>query len=57
MHVIDWIIVALLTFGMLLNVAQVGKPRKPLEPTMAAVIVAINAALILSVLWSHGALS
>lgn len=57
MHIVDWIIVALFSLGLLLNVAQVGKPRKPLEPGTAAVIVAVNVALIIGVLWSHGALA
>lgn len=57
MHIVDWIIVALFTWGALLNVTQVGRPRKPLDPFTAAVIVAVNLGLIVAILWSHGVVS
>lgn len=42
-----YLFVALLSLSTLMVVGSIGKPRGPLEPTAAAVIVLINALLIL----------
>jgi hypothetical protein len=46
MNWFDWMLVALFAYSALLVVAQVGKPKKPTEPVTAAIVVAIDAALI-----------
>lgn len=52
----DYFLLAWWGFSILLTVATVGKPRKPLEPLAAAIAVAIIAALIVGLLVSRGAL-
>ena len=56
MRAFDWILVAWWLFGTVLVVASVGKPRKPTEPSTAAIVVLINIALIAGLLISRGAL-
>lgn len=44
-----WIVIGVISLGVLLTVGSVGKPRKPLEPGAAAVSVVLSAALIVTI--------
>jgi hypothetical protein len=46
----DWILVAWLTLGVVLTIALIGKPRKPITPGVAVATLVINSALVLGVL-------
>jgi len=49
MTVFDWLICLLMGAGALLNVRDVGKPRDPITPGLAALVVLINFAIILGI--------
>lgn len=53
----DYILVALWLFSVLATVTSVGKPRKPIDGTTAAVIVAINILFIAGLLFSRGVIA
>ena len=49
-----WIIIGWIALGALMTIANIGKPRKPLEPGQVAVMSLINAAFITAVIiWGH----
>ena len=49
-QVVKWVMVAMMAFGALTSITMVGKPRKPLDGTTAAVIVVAQAAYITAIL-------
>jgi hypothetical protein len=53
MSLVMWIVVAILALGALVSVATVGKPRKPMTGGAAALVVIIDAALIVAILWDR----
>lgn len=50
----DYFLIAWLTLGAFLTISTTGKPRKPIEPLVAAISTLITAALILGLLVSRG---
>jgi hypothetical protein len=44
-----WLLVGLIALGGLLSVGQIGRPREPLTPGTGALIVVLDALLILGV--------
>lgn len=46
-----WIVVGWFALATILMIAQVGKPREPLDGTTAAIATCFNGALICLVLW------
>lgn len=49
-EVAKWLIVGLLALGAVLSISSVGKPRKPLEPRIAATVAVVNALVIAAIL-------
>lgn len=47
-----WIVVAWLVFGTVVSVTQVGKPRKPLDPGVAATGVVIQGLIISAIIFA-----
>ena len=56
MTAFDYFLTGWLMFGMVVTVTNVGKPRKPLEPGVAAVSAVITFGLIAWLLVSRGVL-
>lgn len=48
-HWFWWTLIGLLALGVVLNVAAVGEPRKPIAPLSAAFQVIVNALLIVGI--------
>lgn len=48
MQVLAWILIGLFSFGTVVTVTQVGKPREPITPGSAVVSTLINLALIIA---------
>lgn len=42
----QWTVCALLAWGSLLTIANIGKPRKPIDPSLAVAVLILNGALI-----------
>ena len=42
MNVVKWILLAYLALCVILNITQIGKPRKPLEPSTVAAATVIT---------------
>lgn len=57
MNWMDWLVVAYFGVNAFGTIVIVNRPRKPLEPLAAAIVVLIYAALILGVLMTHGGAS
>lgn len=53
----DYVLVAFWLFGAFVTITVVGKPRKPLDSTTAAIIVAINILFIAGLLFSRGVIA
>lgn len=53
----DWFLLAWWLFGILMLVSTIGKPRKPLEPSVAVCTILITVGLMVGLLWSRGVLS
>ena len=56
MNWFDYLLIGLWAFGALTSVATVEKPKKPNTPTTAAIIVALDALLVVGLLFSRGVL-
>ncbi len=52
----DYTLLAWWAIGSLLVVGQIGKPRKPLEPSTVVVILILNALFATGLLFSRGVL-
>ena len=50
MNWFGWLLVAWWAISALVTVVYIGKPRKPLEPSVAAIVVAVYAAEIVALL-------
>lgn len=50
---VDWFLVCLFAVEALGTVCLVGEPRKPVSPGLAAATVALNAGLIILLVWSR----
>lgn len=50
MHWFDWFMIVLFTFGALVTIGQVGKPRPAVTHAVAVWTVIINAGLIIGIL-------
>lgn len=57
MNWMDWVLVAYFGSSAFASVAMVNRPRKPLEPLAAAIVVLIYAALIVGVVLTSGGAS
>lgn len=55
-EVAKWLIVTVMACSAVLTITEVGKPREPIRPEMAAVIVMANALFItlIAVFWYSG---
>lgn len=53
----DYLLIGWLAFGYTMLVASIGKPRKPIEPSVAVVALFINGLLVAGLLWSRGVFS
>jgi hypothetical protein len=49
-EIVKWFIVFWLALGALLTIGQIGKPRKPLQPSVAVISSLITAGLIMLVI-------
>lgn len=52
----DWFLVAWWLFNVVMAVAMIGRPRRPIDPAAAAIVVVIYAAFIAGLFISRGAL-
>lgn len=50
----DYFLVAFWLFGIGMTVTAVGKPRRPIESTTAAIVVMINLLFIAGLLFTRG---
>lgn len=46
-----WVVVALLAFGTVVSITQVGKPREPVTPGVAATTVVIQGLIISAIIF------
>lgn len=56
MNIALYAVAGFLALGALLSVGTVGKPRKPLEPGAAALVVLFTAAMIVVLIFAAGRL-
>lgn len=56
MSAYDWFLVAWFLLGVLLTIANVGKPRTPMAPSTAALATLLSLSIVVGLLISRGAL-
>lgn len=52
----DWILLGWWAIGAILTISCIDKPRKPTTPGVAILVLIINVALTLGLLWTRGVL-
>lgn len=54
MSVVLWVVVALFVVSAVLTVTLIGKPRKPMTPAAAAVVISFQLAIVVAILIDRG---